>query len=373
MTPVQKNVSVPLSCVVICWQIRNGDLMSYVVYITMTCVKILKCKIPENISNIKQVYNIRYQYNKALMGDISEMQQLLKLLDDNNYVSRFAFLDSEKEESVTSWALKDQEEMPKVIVTDRDTTLMNSVAKVFSTSYALFYRKVCDKYLYLLKYVESTMLDQVKERIVSAWTNQLVRNISQVGLSYIFHKAKRFDNVSSDSAKCGCTIVKTYLPHACLIAMKVKLDRTLRMNEVCSHWKKLRFDDNCVMKDGKSNISNLTEWEVIQEIFLKADDNMKLHIKEQLRKIAYLDTTDLKPPSQPVKTKGATKKVKPTSNDNSTVQSSLYFEHVDKVFPDSPTPNSQKIVNVKGDNYCGFLVISALLDKGEGDHTLVLH
>lgn len=38
-TRVQENVSVPLSCVVICWQIRNGYLMSYVVYITMTYVK----------------------------------------------------------------------------------------------------------------------------------------------------------------------------------------------------------------------------------------------------------------------------------------------------------------------------------------------
>lgn len=36
--------------------------------------------------------------------------------------------------------LKDQEEMPKVIVIERDTTLMNSTAKVFSTSYALLCR-----------------------------------------------------------------------------------------------------------------------------------------------------------------------------------------------------------------------------------------
>ncbi|XP_050909697.1 protein FAR1-RELATED SEQUENCE 5-like [Lathyrus oleraceus] len=158
----------------------------------------LKCKRPENISNIKKVYNIWYQTNKALMGDKTEMQQLLKQLDDNSYVSRyqtcedgvtvgdifwthpdsiklfntfstvvildstyktnkyklpllemvgvtstekpyfvgFAFLESEKEENGT-WVLevcramlKDQEKIPKVIVTDRDITLMNSVVKV---------------------------------------------------------------------------------------------------------------------------------------------------------------------------------------------------------------------------------------------------
>ncbi|XP_050896317.1 protein FAR1-RELATED SEQUENCE 6-like [Lathyrus oleraceus] len=165
----------------------------------------LKRKKPENIPNIKQVYNISYQNNKAPKEDRSEMQQLLKLFYDNSHVSRyrtcedgvtvrdifwthpnsiklfnmfpivliidstyktnkyrlpllemvgvtstektyyvgFAFLEREKEENVT-WALevcremlKDQEEMLKVIVTDRYTSLMNSVAKVFPTSYAL--------------------------------------------------------------------------------------------------------------------------------------------------------------------------------------------------------------------------------------------
>lgn len=39
------------------------------------------------------------------------------------------------------------------------------------------------------------------------------------------------------------------------------------------------FDDDGDMKNGKSNIYILTEWEMIQEIFLKADGNMKPHIK----------------------------------------------------------------------------------------------
>lgn len=114
------------------------------------------------------------------------------------------------------------------------------------------------------------------------------------------------------------------------------------MDEVCTHWKRLRFNDDGLMKDGKSNISILTEWELIQERFLKADENMKLHIKEQLRKIVYPETTCLKPLSQPLKTKGAPKKFKPTPSDNSMVHSPSYFEHVDKVFLDSPTPKSFK-------------------------------
>ena len=61
---------------------------------------------------------------------------------------------------------------------------------------------------------------------------------------------------------------------------KVKLGSPLRMHEVRSRWKRLMFDDDDVMQEGKSNISIMTEWKVIQERFLKVDDNMKLHIKE---------------------------------------------------------------------------------------------
>lgn len=89
---------------------------------------------------------------------------------------------------------------------------------------------------------------------------ELVSNISREGLNYIFHEAKWVDNVGSNSPKCGYTIVKTYgLPCACLIEKKVKLDSPIRMDEVYNHWKRLRFDDDGVMKDGKSNISIMNE------------------------------------------------------------------------------------------------------------------
>ncbi|XP_058783776.1 uncharacterized protein LOC131658507 [Vicia villosa] len=148
---------------------------------------------------------------------------------------------------------------------------------------------------------------------------------------------------------------------------------------------------------------------------------MKLHIKEQLRKSGYPETTDTKPPSQPVKTKGAPKKLKPTPNDNSTTRSPSYCEHVDKLFPDSQTPKSQKssnkgarirkpppthiplkipiieevpipskipfieempvfmhpyierIVDVAEDGNYGYRAVSVLLGNGEGIHTVVHH
>ena len=53
--------------------------------------------------------------------------------------------------------------------------------------------------------------------------------------------------------------MKTYgLPCACIIAKKVKLGSPIRMDEVYTHWKRLRFDDDGVIKDSKSNISIFT-------------------------------------------------------------------------------------------------------------------
>src|SRR4051812_27952670 len=117
-------------------------------------------------------------------------------------------------------------------------------------------------------------------------------------LNYIFHEARRGETVGFDSPKCGCTISKTYgHPCACAIYKKMKLGEPIRMDEVNPNWKILIFDDDGCMEKGKPNISISTELEVIQERFLKADDNMKLHIKLQLRKIGYYETTDMKPPS----------------------------------------------------------------------------
>ncbi|XP_058784489.1 uncharacterized protein LOC131659295 [Vicia villosa] len=49
----------------------------------------LKRKTPDSVSHIKQVYNERYNLKVMKMGPRSEMQHLLKLLGDNQYVSSF--------------------------------------------------------------------------------------------------------------------------------------------------------------------------------------------------------------------------------------------------------------------------------------------
>src|SRR3954468_10705608 len=281
------------------------------------------------------------------------------------------------------------------------------------TEKLVHFRSLCGSTRTFCHYVESTILDKVREKVVCAWTNrvrhlgctttnrvesahavfkrwlgdskgdlcrgwdtvnqmlenqhneiqtsfgrsktvmehrhkgqilfsQLIYNISRTGLNFLFHEAKRSETTGTDSSLCGCTIRTTYgVPCACILAKKKKLSSPIRMDEVDDHLKKLRFDDFDPPKENDSKITISDELEVIIEKFAKADDTTKMHIKEQLRKIAFPETTDLKPPSQPVKTKGAPKKSKITQDDTSTKRSPSYFEHVDALFPDSPTPKSK--------------------------------
>ncbi|XP_058750193.1 uncharacterized protein LOC131623212 [Vicia villosa] len=275
---------------------------------------------------------------------------------------------------------------PGVIVDQILNASARSSTKELYADSVLQFWKICEKYPDLLKYIENIILDKVKEKFVCAWTDkgdlckawdtinhmisnqhneiqtsfgrsitvlehrfknkilysQLIGNVSRAGLNYIFHEANRGKIIGGKSANCGCTIIIMYgLPCACAIAKKVRLGESITVNEITLHWKRLSFDDDGCVKE-YLNISIISELEAIQERFSKADDNTKLYIKEQLRRIGFPETTDMKPSSQPVKTKGATKKVKSTPNDNSTTWSPSYCEHVDKLFPDSPTPKSQK-------------------------------
>src|ERR1043165_6356718 len=99
---------------------------------------------------------------------------------------------------------------------------------------------------------------------------------------------------------------------------KIKLNSPIRMDEICTHWKRICFDDYESAKEGSSNITITTELEIIVDRFSKADDATKLHIKEQLRKVVFLKTIDLKPLTQPVKTNGAIEKMKTSQADSTT-------------------------------------------------------
>jgi alpha-glucosidase len=242
---------------------------------------------------MKQIYNIRQKYKNDLRGEYSELQQLLKCLEEHRYFHKirtvgesstvqdifwahpdsvkllntfptvllmdstyktnkykmplfeivgvtsteknfnvgFAFLTNEKEENFI-WALETCKSlfkgvMPKVIVTDRDKSLMNAVETVFPNSTALVcrfhvyknvrakfkslcrakdqkmdellntlkfqweavvestteeafteavveFKRVFARFPKFLQYFQDTVLDPVKEKLVRVWTDRVM-------------------------------------------------------------------------------------------------------------------------------------------------------------------------------------------------------
>lgn len=82
----------------------------------------MKRKRPKNISNIKQVYNICVLSYKALRGNRNEMQQLLKLLDVNNYVSKYRTCEDEVTVQDIFWIHSDSMKLfnmfPTILIID---------------------------------------------------------------------------------------------------------------------------------------------------------------------------------------------------------------------------------------------------------------
>lgn len=68
----------------------------------------------------------------------------------------------------------------------------------------------------------------------------------------------------------------------------MKLDKPICMDEVYTHQKGFLFDDDGMIKYGKSDISIMVKQEVIHERFRKGDYNIRLHIKQKMHKIVYI-------------------------------------------------------------------------------------
>ncbi|XP_057453629.1 uncharacterized protein LOC130745414 [Lotus japonicus] len=123
----------------------------------------LKDANPQNVTTIWQVYNERMAHIRAKRGQLSEMHHLMRLLEEDStyktnkymipllemvgmtsvgftYTIGFGYMCNEREPEVI-WALEKlrelllrEDDMPKVMVTDKDTTLMNAVTTTFPTS-----------------------------------------------------------------------------------------------------------------------------------------------------------------------------------------------------------------------------------------------
>ncbi|WJX72186.1 hypothetical protein P8452_56090 [Trifolium repens] len=117
--------------------------------------------------------------------------------------------------------------------------------------------------------------------------------------------------------------------------MKNKLP--IRLDEIYSHWKKLCFEEDAVAEEVADDYACLAEWHAIQERLRRSDVSVKNDIRNQLRLIAFPETTNLQAPIEDAKSKGAKKKkrVRGTTREKSC------FEHVDKRVADSQSFQSK--------------------------------
>ncbi|XP_056688271.1 uncharacterized protein [Spinacia oleracea] len=175
---------------------------------------ILKYLDPRILTTVKHIYNACQKLKTETMGGRSVMQQLMKLIVDNNYVQYhreevgtdvdaffrnswcpsywkkfaigFAWLKDEQQGSY-EWAigcirqLFDPEKLPFAIVTDRELSLMNAINVVFPTSSHLLCTRHIQKNIanYMLKITKNKLIVKsfIKrwQRVVEADTIEMYR------------------------------------------------------------------------------------------------------------------------------------------------------------------------------------------------------
>ncbi|GAU37262.1 hypothetical protein TSUD_319160 [Trifolium subterraneum] len=345
----------------------------------------LKGRNPESKTNMKQVYNARERTvgdgeSKTIQDFFWAHPESVKLLNtfptvlmmDSTYKTNkykmplfeivgvtstedsfnvgFAFIANEKEDNFI-WALetcksllKSKDTFPKVIVTDRDKSLMNAVPIVFPNSTALVcryhvaknvrakfkafcgakeknldqllntltvqwasivqssseesyisavaeFRKVFGKYPNFLNYVEPTVLDPVKENLVSLWTNRVMH----------------ISNTTTNRVESQHGVLKQYV----------------------------------------TDCKESSLWEHIDAQF---PDSQASQSKPSIPKRKTARIGNLSPNAIPRRV------IK-------------YIEYM-PLFMHSYI---EDIIDVKGDGHCGFRVVAEYLNKGEDNHVVVRH
>ncbi|CAJ2643632.1 unnamed protein product [Trifolium pratense] len=402
----------------------------------------LKDRDPNNKTTAKQLYNLSHRLKLKMRASMTEMQHLSKRLVETGYFFKHRTVVADGSEHVQDIFFAHPKSIslfnsfPTVLLMDStyktnkykmplfEIVGFTSTGRSFNVGFAWLTNerednftwaleqcvsllrnedvrpKLCARWPKFSRYVEETVLDTDKERVVNAWVDQhmhmgnhttnraeschgvlkgylkdgngdlvkgweainkmlisqftevqgefgrsmsvaehrydddplyafLFYKISRKAMDHIYDEANRVEECGMDSKKCGCVMRRTYgLPCACLIAKKIKNNKPIRLDEIHPQWKKLCFEDEPAPGDVADDYDCLAEWKAIQERLKTADVSVKNDIRNQLRLIAYPETTSVKPPLQKAKTKGARKK-KSVRVTRSTSRDKSRWEHVD--------------------------------------------
>ena len=231
----------------------------------------------------------------------------------------------------------------------------------------------------------------VEHQFNNAMFKELRGMVSRASLNMILMEFKRATQVDIDKGICGCVNRTSYgLPCAHELGQLIKEGRTIPLDSVHSHWRKL----DTVTDNVSSELTISTEIDSILRQFADCDEAGKIALKRKLRELACLATTSMCPPLEKVKGKG-----RPSLKINlSTKRAPSSFEIVEsahdstspatacsvkapkekklkyiKCFPHQIREHIVNIMDVKADGHCGYRSIAGLLGMGEDGWATVRH
>ncbi|XP_057451954.1 uncharacterized protein LOC130743743 [Lotus japonicus] len=337
----------------------------------------LKDVNPQNVTTIRQVYNERMTHIRAKRGQLSEMQHLMRLLEEDRYrhwsrteedstyktnkymipllemvgmtsvgftyTIDFGYMCNEREPEVT-WALQKlrglllkEEDMPKVMVTDKDISLMNAVTATFPTAAHLlcqFHISKCVKAKCKLTIQDKEMWDDVGD----AWNRVMYAESAEefnAGMDFLRSLVGEHSDLMN-------YIKETWLPFKHKVeGAHAKLKACIKdsKSDMCAAWAAIhrRFTSTSAPDESQPvlGLSIATELEVIVKMFEKANVSIRQTIKERLREIAYPDQTSMCHPPNKLPTRG-----RPNEPKGSTRRIPCSWENVDAVLGSKQGSNS---------------------------------
>jgi len=98
--------------------------------------------------------------------------------------------------------------------------------------------------------------------------SRLIQNISREDLHHLVEEYNKTLEIGTDKSRCGCLNLITHrLPCARMIALKIKNSSALRLDEIHTHLKRLRFEYEVDPKLYKADTSLLPKWDILKVFF----------------------------------------------------------------------------------------------------------
>ena len=141
----------------------------------------------------------------------------------------------------------------------------------------------------------------VEHQFNNAMFKELWGMVSRASLNMILMEFKRATQVEIEKGICGCVNRTSYgLPCAHELAELIKEGRTIPLDSVHFHWRKLDTMNDYV----SSELTITPQNDSILRQFADCDEAGKIAFKRKLRELACSATTSMFPPLEKVKAKG---------------------------------------------------------------------